>query len=86
MYAFYVTKASTDAAGSVELRTDGGDAVEFLTVPAYSTLYMDAEGLRLTLKDLKRPLEIGAKVKLTMVTDGSIELTVNAEVRTKTGR
>ena len=82
MYSFYVTKASSDVSGSVELRQAAKDAaVEFVTVPAYGSLDMDAEGAYLLLKGLKKPLAAGDKVKLTVLTDGGIELSVEATVK-----
>jgi len=82
MYSFYVMKASSDISGSVELRQTAKDAaVEFVTVPAYGALDMDAEGVHLLLKGLKKPLAAGDKVTLTVVTDGGAELSVEATVR-----
>jgi len=82
MYAFYVTKASCDVAGSVELRqTAKNETVTFMTVPAFGSLDMKAEGFHLLLKDLKRPLASGDKVRLTLGTDLGVDLTVDATVR-----
>ena len=80
LYAFSLTKASSDAAGSVELRQTAKDVVlDFVTVPAYGSLDMDAEGVHLLLKNLKKPLAAGDKVSLTVVTEigvMSVEATV----------
>ncbi|MSO30354.1 MAG: copper chaperone PCu(A)C [Acidobacteria bacterium] len=79
MYAFYVMKASADVAASVELRQTDKDAVlEFFTVPAYGSLDMDAEGVYLFLKNLKKPLAEGDKVVLTVVTEIGLEFRVEA--------
>lgn len=80
MYAFSLTKASSDVAGSVELRQTAKDVVlDFVTVPAYGSLDMDAEGVHLLLKNLKKPLAAGDKISLTVVTEigvMSVEATV----------
>jgi hypothetical protein len=87
MYGIYVTSASTDAAGNVELR-DGSqraDArlkpVEFISVPAYDRVDMGPGGPHLMLVDLKRPLQEGDKVALTLTTDNAGPLEVSAIVR-----
>ncbi len=80
-YAFYLQKASSDMAASVELRQTAKDiALDFVMVPAYGSLDMDAEGVHLLLKNLKKPLAAGDKVGLTFVTDIG-ELTVEATVK-----
>ena len=82
MYAFYLLKASSDVAGAVELRQTGKDAaLEEVTVPAYGTLDMDAKGIHLVLKDLKKPLAEGDKVNLTVVTELGVKLNVEATVK-----
>ena len=82
MYAFYLLKASSDVAGSVELRQAGKDAaLEEVTVPAYGTLDMEPKGIHLVLKDLKKPLAEGDKVNLTVVTELGTKLNVEATVK-----
>ena len=82
MYAFYVLSASSDVAGSVELRQTGKDAaLEEVTVPAYGSLAMDAKGIHLLLKDLKKPLAEGDTVNLTVVTELGTRLSVQATVK-----
>lgn len=87
MYGIYVTSASSDAAGKVELRdgSQGGDArlkaVEFLSVPAYESLDMAPNGPHLMLLDLKRALKEGDKVSLALITDNAGSLEVSAVVR-----
>ena len=81
MYAFYVMKASSDVAGSVELRQTAKDvAVDFVEVPAYGSLDMGAGAVHLLLKDLKKPLAAGDTVRLTLATDIGA-LSVEATVR-----
>lgn len=82
MYAFYVLSATSDAAGSVEIRQPGKDApLDEVTVPAYGTLDMDPKGIHLVLKDLKKPLAEGDKVNLTVVTELGLKLNVQATVK-----
>ena len=86
-YVVYVVKATADVAGRVELR-DGslsGDArlkpVEFLTAPAYESLYMKVDGAHMMLLDLKRPLKEGDAVAITLTTDSGETLQVRAVVK-----
>lgn len=82
MYAIYVLSATSDAAGSVEIRQPGKDApLDEVTVPAYGTLDMDPKGLHLVLKDLKKPLKEGDKVNLTVVTEVGLKLNIEATVK-----
>jgi hypothetical protein len=87
MYGIYVTSASSDAAGKVELRdgSQAGDArlkpVEFISVAAYESLDMGPNGPHLMLLDLKRTLKEGDKVSLALITDNAGTLEVSAIVR-----
>ena len=82
MYAIYLLSATADVAGSVEIRQTGKDAaIDEVTVPAYGSIDMDAKGIHLLLKDLKKPLAEGDKVSLTVVTELGIKLNVQATVK-----
>jgi copper(I)-binding protein len=82
MYAIYLLTASSDVAGSVEIRETGKDAaLEEVTVPAYGSIDMDAKGVHLVLKDLKKPLAENDKVPITVVTELGIKLQVDAVVK-----
>jgi copper(I)-binding protein len=87
MYGIYVTSATADAAGKVELRDGGqsGDArlkpVEFISVPAYDRVDMGPAGVHLQLIDLKRPMKEGDTVVLMLSTDNAGTLEVAAIVR-----
>jgi len=87
MYGIYVTSATADVAGKVELRDAGqsGDArlkpVEFISVPAYDRVDMGPDGPHLMLLGLKRPLKEGDNVALTLSTDNAGMLEVAAIVR-----
>jgi copper(I)-binding protein len=84
MYDVFVTSASADVAGSVELRQaapgTSGKAVPQITVPAYESVRLGPAGLHLLLKDLKAPLKEGSTVNLTLTTDQGV-LKVAAVVR-----
>ncbi len=80
-YDIEVTGASSDIASAIELRQAGRDAkLSGATVPAYGFLEMDAKGVYLLLKDLRKPLAGGDTVKLTIATDIGTKLTVAAVV------
>jgi len=84
MYGIYVTRAAADGAGKVELRDRGQSAekaVEFITVPAYEHVDMGPAGAYLLLRDLKRPLQAGDTVALTLSTDVDVTLKVAALVK-----
>lgn len=84
MYDFYVVSVAADAAGKVELRQGGTAAsavVKEVTVPAYGSLYMDAKGVHVMLSDLKKPLNEGDKVTLTLTTELGVKLEVAATVK-----
>ena len=69
-------------AGSIEIRQTGKDAaLEEVTVPANGWLDMDAKGVHLLLKDLKKPLAEGDKVSLTLVTELGVKVQVDAVVK-----
>jgi|SRR5215471_3873625 len=82
MYEVNITSATADAAGKVELR-DAGQAVTFITVPAYGRVDMSPAAGHLVLLDMKRPIKEGDAVTLRLATDSDITLTVAAQVRTK---
>jgi copper(I)-binding protein len=87
MYDVYLTKASTDVAGKVELRdaSKSGDAalkpLEFIVVPAHEWTYMDPKGPHFLLMDLKRPLKEGETITLTVTTEAGASLEVPAVVK-----
>jgi copper(I)-binding protein len=87
MYDVYLMSAATDVAGKVEFRDKGqsgdpqGQVRKSITVPAFSSIAMDPNGVHLLLTDLKRPLKSGDTVALTVTTDGGVVLQVSAAVR-----
>ncbi len=87
MYDIYLVSATTAVAGKVEFRDarDGeAKSVREVTVPAYGSMSMTADGVHLSLVDLERPLETGETIPLTITTDASAKLRVQAVVRERT--
>jgi copper(I)-binding protein len=88
MYDIYVVSASTDAAGTVQLRAPGSAgappaSIKEAVVPAYDSLEMKPTGPHLWLTGLKRPLKAGDAITLVLMTDGGLALEVKADVREK---
>ena len=88
MYDVYVTSASTDAAGTVQLRAPaagGGPPapIKEAVVPAYDSLEMTPTGPHLWVTDLKKALKAGDTITLVVVTDSGAALEVKADVRDK---
>jgi copper(I)-binding protein len=87
MYAIYLLSASADVAGKVEIREvdkDGKtkpEAVTEVTVPAYGSVAMHPKGVHLVLSDLKKPLNEGDTVSLTVTTENGTKLQVAAPVK-----
>lgn len=86
MYDIYVTAATTDAAGMVQLRAPGAGgappaAIKEAVVPAYDSLEMKPGGTHLWLTDLKKPLKAGDTITITLTLDSGAALQVQAEVR-----
>ncbi|MCA1584286.1 MAG: copper chaperone PCu(A)C [Acidobacteria bacterium] len=85
MYDVYVVGVTSDVASVIELRQGGssGEAkvVKELTVAAFGSLTLEPGGAHMLLKELKRPLEAGDAVELTVKTDGGVSLKVTAGVR-----
>jgi copper(I)-binding protein len=81
-YDVTLQKPSSDIAGVVAIRAAGKpEALDFLTVPAYGSLEMDAKTTYLVLRDLKKPLTEGAMVPISVMTDSGAPLTVQAAVK-----
>lgn len=84
MYDVYLMSAATDVAGRVQFqKIVGGKAepIESITAPAYDSIELKPDGNQLLLMDLKRPLNPGDKVMITLTTDGFITIEAEAEVR-----
>jgi copper(I)-binding protein len=87
MYAIYLLSASADVAGKVEMRemdkdgTEKPEPVTEVTVPAYGGIEMEPKGLHLVLSDLKKPLQEGDTVMLSVTTEVGTKLEVAAPVK-----
>ena len=79
MYDIYVTSATSDAAGKVEIYS-GDKAAQDLTVSSYGSLALKAGGMFLRLSDLKRVLKAGESITVTMMTDGGVTIVAIAVV------
>ena len=82
MYDIYVVKATSDAAGKIELR-DGDKAVKEITVPSYGSAELTATGPHVMLMDLKNALKAGENVTLTLMTDGGVTVVTTAVVKAR---
>jgi copper(I)-binding protein len=83
MYDAYLTGAQADVAASIELmQTVGGKAtvVTEIPIPAFDRVTMAAGGTYLRLKGLKKPLQSGEIVSLSLVLDGG-SLSADAVVK-----
>lgn len=80
MYVIYVTSATSDAAGKVEIYS-GDKAAQDLTVSSYGSLELKAGGMFLRLSDLKRVLKAGESITVTMMTDGGVTIVATAPVK-----
>lgn len=77
MYDVYVVSGKSDAAAKVEL-LDGDKVVTSLTVAAYGSLELKSDGPRVRLLGLKGQLKPGDQLKLTLETDGGINIPITA--------
>ena len=84
MYEVYVTAVATDAAESAEVADGPATApksVRELAVPAYGRTELKPDGVRIVLKNLKKPLKAGDAVDLTLTTDGGVAIKLTAAVK-----
>lgn len=80
MYDVYLVSGKSDAAAKVELM-NGDKVVTSLTVAAYGSLELTADGPRVRLSGVKTPLKAGDQLKLTLETDGGIAIPIAAVVK-----
>jgi copper(I)-binding protein len=81
MYDVYLVSAASEVAGKVELREGDSDERKEPVIPAYGKLTMKPDGTHIVLMDLKRPLEEGESIPMTITTDSSLKLRFKAVVR-----
>ncbi|MEO8678776.1 MAG: copper chaperone PCu(A)C [Vicinamibacterales bacterium] len=80
MYDIYVVSASAEVAGKIEFR-DGDKPAKDLTVPSFGSLELKSGESSMVLMELKRPLQAGETIELTLRTDGGLSLKVAALVK-----
>ena len=80
MYDVYIVSAKSDAAAKVEL-INGEKPVTSITVAAYGSAELKPGAMFVRLSDLKGALKAGDEVKLTLETDGGIEIPLAAVVK-----
>ena len=77
MYDVYVVSGKSAAATKVEL-LDGEKVVTSFTVPAYGSLELKSDGPRVRVSGMKGQLKAGDELKLTLETDGGINMPITA--------
>jgi copper(I)-binding protein len=80
MYDAYLVSGKSDLAAKVEL-LDGEKVVTSLSVPAYGSLELKADGPRVRLSGVKGQLKAGDQLKLTLETDGGVAIAIAAIVK-----
>ena len=80
MYDVYVVSGKSDVAGKVEL-ISAGTPVSNIAVPAYGSAELTPDAAFVRLSDLKRELEAGDQLTVTLETDGGISISVAAVVK-----
>lgn len=80
MYDIYVVSGKSEAAGMIEL-LDGGKVVTSLTVEAYGSLELKADGPHVRVSGLKGQWKAGDELRLTLETDGGVAIAIAAIVK-----
>lgn len=84
MYEVYVTGVTTEAAATAELASgppETATTMAELPVPAYGQAELKPGGVHIRLKDLKRPLQAGDTVTMTLTLDTGATIEVSAPVK-----
>jgi copper(I)-binding protein len=80
MYDAYVQSGTSEHAAKVELR-EGGKPTANITIPAFGSVELKADGPFVLLSDLKGPIKAGDTVKVSLMTDGGIAIAIAAVVK-----
>lgn len=80
MYDVYVVSGKSDSAGKVEL-ISAGKPLSNIAVPAYGSAELNPDAAFVRLSDLKRELEAGDRLTVTLETDGGISIPIAAVVK-----
>jgi len=78
-YDAYVQSGASDA-GKVELR-EGGKATSNITIPAYGSVELKADGPFVLVSELKGQPKAGDTINLKLMTDGGVAIAIAAIVR-----
>ena len=79
MYDAYVQSGMSDA-GKVELR-EGGKATSTITIPAYGSVELKADGPFVLVSELKSQPKAGDTINLKLMTDGGVAIAIAAVVK-----
>ena len=79
MYDAYVQSGASDA-GKVELR-EGGKATSTITIPAYGSVELKADGPFVLVSELKSQPKAGDTINLKLMTDGGVAIAIAAVVK-----
>ena len=79
MYDAYVQSGTSDA-GKVELR-EGTKATSNITIPAYGSVELKADGPYALLSELKAQPKAGDTINLKLMTDGGVAIAITAVVK-----
>ena len=79
MYDAYVQSGTSDA-GKVELR-EGGKTTSNITIPAYGSVELEADGPFVLVSELKGQPKAGDTINLKLMTDGGVAIAIAAIVR-----
>ena len=79
MYDAYVQSGTSDA-GKVELR-EGDKATSNITIPAFGSVELKADGPFVLVSELKSPPKAGDTMNLKLVTDGGVAIAIAATVK-----
>ena len=79
MYDSYVQSGTSDA-GKVELR-EGGKTTSNITIPAYGSVELKADGPFVLISELKGQPKAGETINVTLMTDGGDKIALAATIK-----
>ena len=79
MYDLYVQSGASDA-GKVELR-EGGKVTSTITIPAYGSVELKADGPFVLVSELKSQPKAGDTINLKLMTDGGVAIAIAATIK-----
>jgi copper(I)-binding protein len=88
MYDAYVQSGTSEQAGKVELREGGpstppgaGKPTANITIPAFGSVELKADGPFVLLSDLTGQIKAGDTVKVSLMTDGGAAIAIAAIIK-----